>query len=365
MCRERLPSSVASVQITTPRRQSCHCHFVRSRGPQQASRSPRSSWASQSWPCGSQLPHTPPPARVPIPSPARRAARRPSRRHDQVRQGARRRLGRVSRVLAVPAHVRPAARHQRRGLRLRRRDEPDRRRLRHDPVAGAPDERCPDRGKGINPTLLGTVSRNDLPGLGTVQQVTYARDAAVPVLPDEEPGETEGANLFDPVTSPTGTWYLVDPSRGRPATGTAQIDVDDRTARRHRFERDGGRRADEQRLQPVPERDVPRLHAEPRHAQERVPRGVRGRLLAACADVGRPEAGPGIDQHALGIIVRPDGTHQVTYNGRPLYLFSGDAYISVLGGTASINGAGANTPFGVFNTIPPYERPGCPAPRGA
>ena len=31
---------------------------------------------------------------------------------------------------------------------------------------------APIAGPGINPTLLGTVSRSDLPGLGTVQQVT-------------------------------------------------------------------------------------------------------------------------------------------------------------------------------------------------
>jgi predicted lipoprotein with Yx(FWY)xxD motif len=67
----------------------------------------------------------------------------------------------------------------------------------------------------------------------------------------------------------------------------------------------------------------------------------------------RPEAGPGVDQHALGIIVRPDGTHQVTYNGDPLYLFNSDAYIAGITGTKSINGAGADTPWGVFNTIPP------------
>ena len=66
----------------------------------------------------------------------------------------------------------------------------------------------------------------------------------------------------------------------------------------------------------------------------------------------RPGAGPGVDEHALGIIVRPDGTHQVTFNGQPLYLFIGDAYISGLIGTQSINGAGMNTPWGEFNPIP-------------
>ena len=57
-----------------------------------------------------------------------------------------------------------------------------------------------------------------------------------------------------------------------------------------------------------------------------------------------------------GIIVRPDGSYQVTYHGRPLYLYIGDAYIPGIpgiSGQASINGAGVTTPWGVFNTIPP------------
>ena len=72
---------------------------------------------------------------------------------------------------------------------------------------------------------------------------------------------------------------------------------------------------------------------------------------------GPPVAGPGIDQRALGTIVRPDGAHQVTYHGRPLYLASNDAYIgAAVGlGTQGIYGAGAHTPWGMFNTIPPLD----------
>jgi predicted lipoprotein with Yx(FWY)xxD motif len=66
-----------------------------------------------------------------------------------------------------------------------------------------------------------------------------------------------------------------------------------------------------------------------------------------------PEAGPGVNQHALGIVVRPDGTYQVTYHGRPLYRFNNDAHIEGITGIKSINGAGAHTPFGVFDTNPP------------
>ena len=50
--------------------------------------------------------------------------------------------------------------------------------------------------------------------------------------------------------------------------------------------------------------------------------------------------------------MRPDGSRQVTYKGKPLYLFIADAYIPGVAGTKSINGAGAVTPWGVFNTIP-------------
>src|ERR1700756_1004243 len=85
---------------------------------------------------------------------------------------------------------------------------------------------APIAGPGINPTLLGTVTRNDFPFGGPVQQVTYGGLPLYRFFRDESPGEMEGANLFDPVTSPAGTWYLVDPSQGTPATGQARLQVE-------------------------------------------------------------------------------------------------------------------------------------------
>src|SRR6202008_57466 len=87
---------------------------------------------------------------------------------------------------------------------------------------------APIAGPGVNPTLLGTVTRTDLdlPGVAAVQQVTYAGQPLYRFFLDETSEEVEGANLFDPVTSPTGIWYLVDPSRGRPAPGQAQLQLE-------------------------------------------------------------------------------------------------------------------------------------------
>lgn len=70
---------------------------------------------------------------------------------------------------------------------------------------------------------------------------------------------------------------------------------------------------------------------------------------------GRPRAEAGVDPHALGTKDLPDGTQQVTYRGRPLYLSVNDAVIPPLpynGAAEGINGAGATTIWGTFDTIP-------------
>lgn len=215
---------------------------------------------------------------------------------------------------------------------------------------------APTAGPGVNPTLLGTVTRSDMsiPGVSSVQQVTYAGQPLYRFFLDETPGEMEGANLFDPVTSPPGTWYLVEPSRGRVAPGQARVQLETAPL--------GGTGSNETVVAAVmndhfslfPNASFPvyTLSTDSGHTSA---------CQATCAVYWspvltsmRPEAGPGVDRHTLGIIVRPDGTHQVTYDDHPLYLFYQDAYIPVLGGSPAINGAGANTPWGVFNTIPPF-----------
>jgi predicted lipoprotein with Yx(FWY)xxD motif len=221
---------------------------------------------------------------------------------------------------------------------------------------------APIAGPGVNRKLLGTVTRNDILG-DSVQQVTYAGFPLYRFFLDEEPGETEGANLFDPITSPTGTWYLVDPKHGHAAPGRARIGLESAPI--------GGTGPDETVLSVTMDNDfsVFQNAAFPVYTLETDRTRGHGRLLsacdAACSTVfwppvltdGRPIAGPGVNQHDLGSVRRPDGSRQATYKGKPLYLFFRDAYIGppVGVGTQGIYGAGAHSPWGVFDTVPPVS----------
>lgn len=221
---------------------------------------------------------------------------------------------------------------------------------------------APIAGPGVNPALLGTVTRTDVLSGQSVQQVTYAGLPLYRFFLDERPGETEGANLFDPVTSPTGIWYLVEPSRGYPATGRARLVLETapvngtgplRTVLAVVMDTD---------LSVAPNTSFPvyTLSAEADDGQGNLSdEGVACRGICAAVPWPPvltsmlPAAGPGINQQDLGTIVRPDGTHQVTYKGRPVYLFWGDAYIPGITGTQGIYGQGRTTPWGVFHAVAP------------
>jgi predicted lipoprotein with Yx(FWY)xxD motif len=229
---------------------------------------------------------------------------------------------------------------------------------------------APIAGPGVNPRLLGTVTRPDLDfltGGSSVKQVTYNGYPLYRFFLDKAPGDTQGANLDDPVTSPPGVWYLLDPRRGTPATGRAHLQLETAPV--------NGTGPDQAVLAATMNNDFSAFPdaSFPVYTRSRDSRDERGDVephgwvhestcQGLCAiywppllTSDRPIAGPGVDQHALGFIVTPDGSHQVTYHGRPLYLFYKDAYIAppVDVGTQGIYGARASTPWGVFNTIPP------------
>ena len=220
---------------------------------------------------------------------------------------------------------------------------------------------APVAGPGVDPKLLGTVPRTDLPGLPAVQQVTYAGMPLYRFNRDEVPGETEGANVFDPLASPTGIWYLVEPTRGNPAPGGADIQLETAPVQGTGQNETVLAATMDQDFEPLPNATFP-VYAMGRHERDHAQLGRWNGCFGLCAQFWPPvltstwpAAGTGVDQDALGTIRRPDGTKQVTYKGRPLYLFADDAYLPKLpynGGTASINGAGAATQWGAFNTIP-------------
>jgi predicted lipoprotein with Yx(FWY)xxD motif len=212
---------------------------------------------------------------------------------------------------------------------------------------------APIAGPGVKAKLLGTVTRTDLPGLGAVQQVTYAGMPLYRFFLDEDSDEVEGANLFDPVTSPTGIWYLVEPNRGNPAPGPAQLQLETAPV---------ARGADQTVLSATmnedfslfPDASFPVYTLSRSHGADNGCDEMCAQYWPPVLTSGRPVAGSGADQHALGTKKRRDGTEQVTYKGKSLYLFADDAYIPGLPyGSAGINGAGADTIWGVFNTIPP------------
>jgi predicted lipoprotein with Yx(FWY)xxD motif len=202
---------------------------------------------------------------------------------------------------------------------------------------------APIAGPGVNHALLGTVTRTDVLSGQSVQQVTYSGLPLYRFFLDETPGQTDGANLFDPVTSPAGTWYLVEPDRGHPAPGRLQMQVETVGS----SEVLSASMDNDFSLLPQGTFPVYTLSNRSGNACQRFCALIWSPVLTS----GQPDAGLGVDQHALGVVVRPDGTHQVTYKGKPLYLFINDAYIPGIVGTQSINGAGAVTPWGVFNTI--------------
>jgi predicted lipoprotein with Yx(FWY)xxD motif len=203
---------------------------------------------------------------------------------------------------------------------------------------------APLAGPGVNPTLLGTVTRTDILSGMAVQQVTYAGQPVYAYSFDAAPGQTNGADLFDRFTTPPGVWYLVSPARGLPAPGEATLSKEtvtiDSTGNTATVLAARMNSASGEQLFPVYTFSSDTGH-------QSACQGMCAVFWPPVLTDKHPDATDGGDRRDLGIIVRPDGSHQVTAADHPLYLFIRDA------GTPGVaNGAGHLAFGGTFNLVP-------------
>jgi predicted lipoprotein with Yx(FWY)xxD motif len=198
---------------------------------------------------------------------------------------------------------------------------------------------------------LGAVYRGDL---GT-WQVTYAGHPLY--LFDPGPGSFQGANFIESVSPlpPWHTaWYLLSPN-GTPVAGAANLEV----------------------AQP----QAGTVYNSPVLGTEMLPGVVPGgatvavysfsadsawvsRCEGACASdfipdytSAPPTWQPGVNPHGIGVIVRCDGSHQVTYHGHPLYIYSQEQPLVGSSGLVTTgsagNGNGINAFGGTFGLVAP------------
>jgi predicted lipoprotein with Yx(FWY)xxD motif len=185
----------------------------------------------------------------------------------------------------------------------------------------------PLAGRGVNQKLLGTVYRA---GIG--HQVTYGGHPLYLFDPPSDPFNPGGEDYLEtglPLPPWHGMWELVSAQGGQPAPGPATIETetlpDGKTA--------------------VAAQEFPTLvpHAITVYSFSRDRVGA-STCTGTCAvtwipvlTTGKPRVSGAIAAKYLGVIRRPDGTSQVTYNGNPLYLYSGEKIFNVgsVSGTVS------------------------------
>jgi predicted lipoprotein with Yx(FWY)xxD motif len=215
-------------------------------------------------------------------------------------------------------------------------------------------------GHGVDPRLLGSVYRADL---GTFQ-VTYADHPLY--LFDPGPMSFIGQHWFEtvlPISPDRGLWSLISPS-GLSAPGTAQLEPETPLAGQTTY-------------------TSPKVGAQvfPNAGVLGPPFPVGGftasvyafsgdspwqsRCVGACTSIwipvltsARPTVTSGLSAHDVGVIDRTDGSHQVTYDGHPLYLYGLEAVLfdashnPISTGTTG-NGDGVHAFGGTFSLVNP------------
>jgi predicted lipoprotein with Yx(FWY)xxD motif len=172
----------------------------------------------------------------------------------------------------------------------------------------------PVAGSGVNKHLLGAVNRKDIGG----DQVTYA--GKLLYMFDPTPGQYGGVN-FEETVAPLppwhGVWYLVSAKNGLPATGPVAISTQKQA--------DGSTVLAAAMFQGMagPGGLPIVVYTYSKDSKD------HSNCTGACAIDWPPLlttapvlAGTGVSKSQLGVIHRSDGTEQLTFHGKPLYLYA-------------------------------------------
>lgn len=196
---------------------------------------------------------------------------------------------------------------------------------------------APVAGPGVESKLLGTMKRG---GIG--EQLTY--DGHPLYLFDQSPGSTSGVGFVEGGLPPWhGVWYLVSPA-GTPLnwpTMLTETQIKGKPALGLMIETLVG------------------LRVEPVYAYSKGT-ACTGACAAAWPPVltdGTPGVASPLSASKVGAVKQADGATQVTYDGKPLYLYAQDAPTKSVAndGEAFLSGAGAglSTGGGTFELATP------------
>jgi predicted lipoprotein with Yx(FWY)xxD motif len=199
---------------------------------------------------------------------------------------------------------------------------------------------APVAGPGVSQKLLGMVKR---PGIGT--QVTYAGHPLY--LFDDKPGPVSGEGWFEPTLPPWhGVWYPVS-AQGLAVPWAGMLTPSPIAG---------------QTVLTAQLYDGNSLHDFPVYSLSS-DTASKSECNGACAGTwpplltsGTPGVTAPLKSSDLGTLKRADGTLQVTYRGKPLYLYSLEGIIknAAGGGHAAGNGNGKQGPDGgTFSLVTP------------
>jgi predicted lipoprotein with Yx(FWY)xxD motif len=170
----------------------------------------------------------------------------------------------------------------------------------------------PLAGPGVSQKLLGTVFRR-----GVGDQVTYAGHPLYLFDPPSFPFAPQGERYMEtvkPLAPWHGYWFLVAADNGEPAPGVATLEIGTLP---------GGQRVVAVRADPNVNPMAVTVYTYSRDTPG------SSTCVGACAVAwvpvltnGTVKVAGGISPHAVGVIRRTNGTEQVTYDGRALYLYS-------------------------------------------